>query len=107
MYVQHDNITSGLQVCNGTKGPYVDPSGPVHIVVGSAGNQEGQSQFDPIPFPWSAFRSDDFGYTKMKILNGTHLSLDQVSIDQGGVLIDKMMLVKNKHGMGSFTCHMK
>ena len=43
------------------------------------GNSEGQTQFDPVVFPWSAFHSDDFGYTRMKVVNSSVLQLEQVS----------------------------
>jgi len=94
------------KVCNGTgKNPYDNPPAPVHIVTGAGGNQEGQSHFDPIPFPWSSFRSDDFGYTRMKVMNSTHLILEQVYVEQGGNVIDNMILVRNKHGRGMYNCN--
>ena len=94
------------KVCNGTgSNPYDNSGGPVHIVTGAGGNEEGQTQFDPIPYPWSAFRSDDFGYTRMKIMNTTHLMLEQVSVDKGGKIIDSLTLVRNKHGQGMYNCH--
>ena len=31
--------------------------------------------------PWTAYRSDDYGYTRMTIHNDTHLYVDQVSVD--------------------------
>ena len=46
------------------------------------GNREGQTVFDRVLYPWSAFHSDDYGYTKMSILNKTHLSLQQTSVNQ-------------------------
>jgi len=32
--------------------------------------------------PWTAFRTLDYGYTRMKVHNKTHLLLEQVSIDK-------------------------
>lgn len=34
------------------------------------------------PHPWSAYHSDDYGYTRMHIANSTHLYLEQVSVEQ-------------------------
>ena len=70
-----------LKVCNGTTAPYTDPSGPVHIITGSAGNQEGEDPFYANSPAWSAYHSSDYGYTRMNILNSSHLYLEQVSDD--------------------------
>jgi len=32
--------------------------------------------------PWTAYRSDDYGYTRMTIHNKTHLYMEQVSVDK-------------------------
>ncbi|KAI2654037.1 Acid phosphatase type 7 [Labeo rohita] len=42
--------------------------------------------------------STDYGYTRMRLINTTHLYLEQVSDDQYGKVIDQMTLVKEKHG---------
>uniref|UniRef100_A0A0R3WSD0 Metallophos_C domain-containing protein n=1 Tax=Hydatigena taeniaeformis TaxID=6205 RepID=A0A0R3WSD0_HYDTA len=60
--------------------PYNDPTGPVHIVAGSAGNKENQDPFLPTPQPWSAFRSDDYGYMRITVVNATYMHLEQVSV---------------------------
>lgn len=78
--------------------PYTNPKAPVHIVTGSAGCQENHDGFIPEPAQWSAVRSDDYGYTRMKIYNSTHLYLEQVSDDKNGAVIDKIMIIKDKHG---------
>ena len=31
--------------------------------------------------PWTAYRSYDYGYTRMTIHNGTHLYMEQVRVD--------------------------
>uniref|UniRef100_A0A2H1V715 SFRICE_000476 n=1 Tax=Spodoptera frugiperda TaxID=7108 RepID=A0A2H1V715_SPOFR len=69
---------------------------PVHIITGSAGCQEGRDHFLNDEPKWSAFRSQDFGYTKFKAFNTTHLYMEQVSVDLHGQVIDSMWLVKNK-----------
>ncbi|KAG2457817.1 ACP7 phosphatase, partial [Polypterus senegalus] len=75
----------GFQVFNGSKEqPYVNPKAPVHIITGSAGCREEHDGFVPKPREWSAFRSTDYGYTRMQVLNSTHLYIEQVSDDQVG-----------------------
>lgn len=78
--------------------PYTNPKAPVHIITGSAGCQEKLDPFVKNPAPWSAARYSDYGYTRMVILNKTHLYMEQVSDDQNGKILDKMMLIKDKHG---------
>uniref|UniRef100_A0A673MWX9 Purple acid phosphatase n=1 Tax=Sinocyclocheilus rhinocerous TaxID=307959 RepID=A0A673MWX9_9TELE len=46
------------------------------------GCREKHDGFIPKPRDWSAFRSTDYGYTRMRLINGTHLYLEQVSDDQ-------------------------
>jgi hypothetical protein len=95
-----------LTVCNGSRAePYHNPRGPVHIVTGSAGCSEGVDPFYRIPYPWSAAHSDDYGYTRMVVHNATHLDMVQVSDDQGGAIVDKLSLIKEKHGAGLYDCH--
>ena len=35
--------------------------------------------------PWTAFRTLDYGYTRVQVFNSSHLYLEQVSIDQVSV----------------------
>ncbi|CAH1784387.1 unnamed protein product [Owenia fusiformis] len=94
------------KVCNGSKhDPYLNPGAPVHIITGSAGCQEGQTEFRPNVFPWSAFHTRDYGYTRMEVTNHTHLHIEQVSDDKGGKVIDAITIVKEQHGLESFNCH--
>nr|KAG5704433.1 hypothetical protein BaRGS_024288 [Batillaria attramentaria] len=91
---KHESI-----VYNGSfEEPYTNPGAPVHIITGSAGCQENHTTFDNVTEAWSAFRSDDYGYTRMTIHNATHLYMEQVSDDQGGKIVDKFWLKKDKHG---------
>lgn len=76
--------------------PYVNPKGPVHIITGSAGCLEKHNPFRPSS-EISAFRSDDYGYSRMQVFNASHLYFEQVSIDQGGKVIDSVWIVKDKH----------
>ncbi|CAB3240682.1 unnamed protein product [Arctia plantaginis] len=69
---------------------------PVHIVTGSAGCQEGRDHFLNTEPRWSAFRSQDFGYTKLKVYNKTHAYMEQVSVDLEGEIIDSFWMTKDK-----------
>lgn len=48
------------------------------------GCREKTDTFNPDPKDWSAFRSRDYGYTRMQVVNASHLYLEQVSDDQVG-----------------------
>uniref|UniRef100_A0A3Q3VUA8 Purple acid phosphatase n=1 Tax=Mola mola TaxID=94237 RepID=A0A3Q3VUA8_MOLML len=94
----------GDKVCNGSKDqPYVNPKAPVHIITGSAGCREKTDRFNPNPKEWSAFRSTDYGYTRMQLVNATHLYLEQVSDDQYGKVIDSIWVVKERHGFSAWS----
>ncbi|XP_029475711.1 acid phosphatase type 7 isoform X2 [Rhinatrema bivittatum] len=87
------------KVFNGsTEAPYTNPRAPVHIITGSAGCKERLDPFVPEPRNWSAVRIEDYGYTRMQILNKTHIYLQQVSDDQDGRIVDSIWLIKEKHG---------
>ncbi|XP_075158838.1 acid phosphatase type 7 isoform X2 [Haematobia irritans] len=76
--------------------PYRNPKGPVHIITGAAGNKEGREPFRKKIPDWSAFHSQDFGYTRFKAYNKTHLYFEQVSDDKKGSIIDKFWVIKDK-----------
>ncbi|BET01030.1 Purple acid [Nesidiocoris tenuis] len=87
------------EVKNGShENPYRNPKAPVHIVTGSAGCKEDTDPFVVHPEAWSAFRSSDYGFTRLQVFNSTHLYLEQVSIDLDGDVIDSMWLIKDSHG---------
>lgn len=96
-------------VCNSTtsENPYENPDAPVHIVSGAAGSDEGKDTFIYGGKPWSAFRTTDFGYTRMTIHNVTHLEIEQISVEneRKGQVIDSFTIIKDKHGPGLYTCH--
>ncbi|XP_011256652.1 acid phosphatase type 7 [Camponotus floridanus] len=84
-----------FQVYNGSyEEPYKNYKAPVHIITGSAGCKEGREKFVPDQPAWSAYRSSDYGYTRMKAFNKTHLYLEQVSDDKEGAVLDRVWLVK-------------
>ncbi|XP_033104022.1 acid phosphatase type 7-like isoform X2 [Anneissia japonica] len=86
-------------VYNGsTDNPYTDPKAPVHIITGSPGNKELITPLSVKKMEWDAFRSMDYGYSRMHVLNETHLYFEQVSDNQDGKVIDKVMIIKNAHG---------
>src|SRR4051812_33558040 len=92
--------------------PYVDPPAPVHVVTGSAGCQENTDTFVPNPNPlvgslnaplnqttlfrWSAFRSSNYGFSRMQIFNKTHLYFEQ-TIAANDTVEDHFWLIKNTH----------
>ncbi|XP_048586394.1 acid phosphatase type 7 isoform X2 [Nematostella vectensis] len=82
--------------------PYTNPKAPVHLTSGSAGCKYCHDSFKRDYGPWTAFRSLDYGFTRMKIHNNTHLYFEQVSIDKDYEVIDKVWLIKDTHGPASF-----
>ncbi|XP_076291196.1 acid phosphatase type 7 [Lasioglossum baleicum] len=86
-----------FKVQNGSyEEPYKNYKAPVHIVTGSAGCKEGREKFVPHKPEWSAYRSSDYGYTRMKAYNRTHLYLEQVSDDKDGAVLDQVWLIKDE-----------
>ncbi|KAK3764443.1 hypothetical protein RRG08_065512, partial [Elysia crispata] len=86
-------------VRNGSsENPYKNPGAVTHIVTGSAGCIERHEYFTKNPPPWSAFHSSEYGYTRMKFANKTHLYVEQVSDDREGLVIDRFTLIKDHHG---------
>lgn len=77
--------------------PYRNPNAPVHITTGSAGCKELHDEFSSDAPYWSAFRSTDYGYMRLKVFNRTHLYTEQISEDLDGLVIDHFWLVKDKH----------
>uniref|UniRef100_A0A8D0H3S7 Purple acid phosphatase n=1 Tax=Sphenodon punctatus TaxID=8508 RepID=A0A8D0H3S7_SPHPU len=87
------------KVYNGSsEAAYTNPGAPVHIITGSAGCKERLDPFVPELRDWSAMRIEDYGYTRMEIVNRTHLHLEQVSDDQDGRVVDGIWLIKGQHG---------
>lgn len=86
------------KVFNGSyEAPYTNPGAPVQIVTGSAGCKEGRENFNATVPYWSALQSRDYGYTRLKAYNKTHLHLEQVSDDKNGAIIDQFWIIKDKH----------
>ncbi|XP_022649381.1 acid phosphatase type 7-like [Varroa destructor] len=88
-----------MKVYNGSaEAPYTNPKAPVHLITGSAGCQENIDPFVKKPAPWSAVRISDYGYTRMKLHNATHLTLQQLSAIKEGKVVDEITIIKDKHG---------
>ncbi|CAF1091953.1 unnamed protein product [Rotaria sp. Silwood1] len=60
----------GFHVYNGTRGVYIDPNAPVHIVIESVGCTERHDPFG-VSEPWIAFQNNDYVYTRMNVYNST------------------------------------
>lgn len=73
--VYNGEIKSGLNKAN----PYDNPSGPIHIITGSAGNKKGHPKFNAHPKDWLAYHHLDFGYTRLMFQNRTNIILEQTS----------------------------
>ena len=87
-------------VLNGsTDEPYTDPGASVHIVTGSAGCKERLSpKILSTRSAWKAYTVYDYGYTRLKIINSSHIHLQQVSDDEDGHIVDEFTIIKSHHG---------
>lgn len=87
-----------LKVMNGSyEEPYTNPGGITHVITGSAGCSEGHENFETNPPAWSAYRNSDYGFTRMRALNKTHLYFEQVSDEQNGRILDSFTLIRDYH----------
>jgi hypothetical protein len=97
---------------NATDQSNVEPKAPIYIVTGAAGCEELHEPFTRPQPPRSAFRSNNFGYSRMIVHNHTHLRWQQVITDPGdatgrpfftgvepyGTVIDDTWIVQSSHG---------
>jgi len=74
--------------------PYTNAKAPIHIITGSAGCDEGKEEFKKDIPAYSAYRNNDYGYTRLKAHNKTHLEFSQVSDDQKGKIVDHFFVIK-------------
>lgn len=65
---------------------YNNPRGPIHIITGSAGCNENLDTYDKYTYPWSAFKSDSYGFGMLDIYNNTHARWRQIKANDGNVL---------------------
>lgn len=88
-----------MQICNGSlEEPYTNPCAPVHIITGSAGCYSKHDPFKKEKPYWTAFRTENYGFSQMTIFNKTHIGIQQVDVDLGGKVVDEIMLIKDVHG---------
>jgi len=76
--------------------PYNNPRAPVHITTGSAGCQEDLDVWQNYQPEWSAKQLFEYGYTRLTVINSSHLTLDQVH-DTDGSISDHLTLVRDSH----------
>lgn len=92
--VYHKTVFNGSN-----ESPYTDPGASVHIITGSAGCKERLSpKILTTRSKWKAVTIYDYGYTRLKIINSSHLHLQQVSDDDDGHIVDEVTVVKSTHG---------
>ena len=77
----------------------VNPTAPIYIVEGCAGDTEHHEPFTRPQPPYSAFRSNTYGYGRMTIYNSSALLWEQRQTDDEypsttGTVIDAMLLLK-------------
>jgi hypothetical protein len=77
----------------------VNPSAPVYIIEGCAGDIEHHEPFTRPQPHYSAYRSNTFGYARMTIYNSSHLLWEQIQTDNEypqttGTVIDAMLIIK-------------
>ena len=77
-----------------------NPTAPIYIVEGCAGDVEHHEPFTLPQPPYSAFRSNTYGYGRMTVYNSSALLWEQRQTDDEypsttGTVIDAMLLLKN------------
>ena len=65
---------------------YIEPKAPIHIITGSAGCNENLDNYDKGVYPWSAFKSDTYGFGMLDIYNNTFARWRQINAKDGKVL---------------------
>ncbi|KAI6204497.1 hypothetical protein M3Y94_00680900 [Aphelenchoides besseyi] len=88
-----------FKVLNGTtnwRNAYENALAPIHFTTGSAGSYEPMNRFPKTIAVHSAFRSSNFGFTKMHVYNRTHIHIQQIAADKHGAE-DDFWIVKHKH----------
>ncbi|KAI6186552.1 Purple acid phosphatase [Aphelenchoides besseyi] len=84
------------RVYNLTRDPYHNSQAPVYVCSGSAGCHTPHASFqEETPTPGSAFRSVDYGWTMMHVLNKTTIYIEQISIEKGVKPIDAFWITKD------------
>ena len=67
-----------------------------HLIVGASGCQGPMDTFDEgAVYPWSAARSDSYGYGVLNVYNGTHMHWQQI-LDEDESVMDEVWVVKGQ-----------
>ena len=73
---------------------YSGNKGTFHLVTGAGGCQEYLDEFDDATaYPWSASRSDTYGYGVLSVYNKTHMHWAQI-LDQDESVLDQVWVTK-------------
>lgn len=72
-----------------------NPSAPIHILTGIAGNDHGPEALPPDPPEWFRYGSTEYGYGKLSILNSTHIYWEQLDSAKEKV-IDFLWISKDR-----------
>ena len=95
--------SSGLPGGNASNPEVItNPTAPIYIVTGCAGDVEHHEPFTRPQPAYSAYRSNTYGYARMTIYNASTLLWEAVQTDieypeTTGTVIDAMLVVNNKH----------
>ena len=75
---------------------YRDNAALWHLIVGASGCQGPMDQFDEGQvYPWSAARSDSYGYGVLEVHNATHMHWAQI-LDEDESVMDELWVVKRE-----------
>ena len=76
---------------------YINYKAPIHILTGAAGCPENQDGWQKKANPFSALRVNDYGYSRLQVLNSTAMQLQYVD-NVAGKVLDTVVIVKDKAG---------
>ena len=77
---------------------YRDNAAMWHLIVGASGCQGPMDTFDEgSVYPWSAARSDSYGYGVLNVYNATHMQWQQI-LDEDESVLDEVWVVKAAMG---------
>ena len=73
---------------------YSGNKGTFHLITGAGGCQEYLDDFDEASvYPWSASRSDTYGYGVLSVYNATHMHWAQI-LDEDESVLDQVWVSK-------------
>lgn len=71
------------------------------MISGSAGCHTPDALFTDKPWPWSAARNNDYGWSIVTVANRTHIRVEQISIDKNEQTVDDFWVIKDEGHMHS------